>query len=669
MIDLKSEIVNPKSTVAREQMDIVVIGHVDHGKSTLVGRLLADTGSLPEGKLEQVKQACRRNAKPFEYAFLLDALKDEQAQGITIDSARCFFHTARREYIIIDAPGHIEFLKNMISGAARAEAGLLVIDVAEGVRENSRRHGYLMSMLGIRQIAVCVNKMDLVGYREEAFAAVRDEYGQFLAKIGLEPLAFIPISAREGDNVAFRGEGVPGVAGLRPAIRGRDALDTRATMGTPNAKDRVWEPMASPRMSWYTGPTILDLLDTLQKEPAPVDKPLRLPVQDVYKFTEHGDDRRIIAGRIVTGRLHVGDEVVFLPSAKRSRIQSVEAFPPVSRASCPRFEGGTPSTRRGQDGRDTVQAGESTGVTLQTQVYVKPGELMVKAGEPQPRSSTKLEANLFWLSPNPMVMGKRYKLKLHAARAAAYLTAVHTVIDASNLTTVANRRQIERHDVAHVTLETLRPVACDPALEIPQTGRFVLIDDYEIAGGGVVLSAEQASNTLVLEHVRQRNRAWVRSRISAQERAGRHGQRPALVVICGPQGGDLESLGRAVEEHLHHSGRLAYYLGLSNQLLGLNADLNVLGGREEFLRRLGETAHLFTDAGLIVITTIADLDDFELETLDTLNQPGELVVVNVGEVQLSRRQPDLVLDKVDLSALSSLHSLLQEKQYIHDYQI
>jgi len=600
---------NLKSQIAREQMDIVVIGHVDHGKSTLVGRLLADTGSLPEGKLEQVKQACRRNAKPFEYAFLLDALKDEQAQGITIDSARCFFHTARREYIIIDAPGHIEFLRNMISGAARAEAGLLVIDVAEGVQENSRRHGYLMSMLGIRQIAVCVNKMDLVGYRQDPFQAIRDEYGQFLAKIGLEPMAFIPISAREGDNVARRSE----------------------------------------PMSWHTGPTILDLLDKLQKEPSPVDKALRLPVQDIYKFTEDGDDRRIIAGRIVTGRLHVGDEVVFLPSGKRTRIRSVEAFP-------------LPQ-------RQEAQAGESTGVTLQTQVYIKPGELMVRADEPQPRSSTKLEANLFWLSPNPMVMGKRYKLKLHATRAAAYLTQVHAVIDASDLSTVANRRQIERHDVAHVTLETLKPVACDPALDIPQTGRFVIIDEYEIAGGGVILSAEQTSNTLVLEHVRQRNRAWVRSGISPQERASRHGQRPALVVICGPQGGDMESLGRAIEEHLHNSGRLAYYLGLSNQLLGLNADLNVLGGREEYLRRLGETAHLFTDAGLIVITSIADLDDFELQTIDTLNRPGELIVVNVGEVQLGRRRPDLILDKVDPDALSALHSMLQEKQYIQDYQI
>src|SRR5476651_7367 len=160
----------------REQMNVVIVGHVDHGKSTLVGRLLADTRSLPDGKLEAVKAQCKRNAKPFEYAFLLDALKDEQAQGITIDTARSFFKTAKRDYIIIDAPGHIEFLKNMISGAARAEAAALVIDAKEGVRENSRRHGYILSMLGIRQVIVCVNKMDLVDSREDHFKNIEKEY-------------------------------------------------------------------------------------------------------------------------------------------------------------------------------------------------------------------------------------------------------------------------------------------------------------------------------------------------------------------------------------------------------------------------------------------------------------------------------------------------------------
>ncbi len=169
----------------KERMNIVVVGHVDHGKSTLIGRLLADTNSLPDGKLEQVKRICELNAKPFEYAFLLDALVDEQAQGITIDTARIFFKTNKREYIIIDAPGHIEFLKNMISGAARAEAAILLIDAHEGIAENTKRHAYMLSLLGIKQIVVAVNKMDLVNYSEEIYNNIKNDYALFLNEIGI----------------------------------------------------------------------------------------------------------------------------------------------------------------------------------------------------------------------------------------------------------------------------------------------------------------------------------------------------------------------------------------------------------------------------------------------------------------------------------------------------
>jgi len=183
-----------KDAVAREKMNIVMVGHVDHGKSTIVGRLLADTHSLPEGKLEQVKKTCERNSKPFEYAFLIDALKDEQAQGITIDSARVFFKTRTRDYIIIDAPGHIEFLKNMVTGASRAEAALLVIDAQEGVQENSRRHGYMLSMLGIKQVAILINKMDLVAWDEEVFNRVREEYSNFLSHLNMKVPAISPLA-------------------------------------------------------------------------------------------------------------------------------------------------------------------------------------------------------------------------------------------------------------------------------------------------------------------------------------------------------------------------------------------------------------------------------------------------------------------------------------------
>ncbi|MCY2930710.1 MAG: GTP-binding protein, partial [Planctomycetota bacterium] len=338
--------VTDEKSQSREQMNIVVVGHVDHGKSTVIGRMLADTGTLPQGKLEAVRERCRRNAKPFEYAFLLDALKDEQAQGITIDSARCFFKSARREYIIIDAPGHIEFLKNMISGAARAEAGLLVIDAREGVQENSRRHGYLMSMLGISQLAVCVNKMDLVGHDEKVFESIRAEYTAFLKQVGIAPRAFIPIVAIEGENIATR----------------------------------------STNMPWYAGGTVLETLDAFEKAPLPVHRPLRFPVQDVYKMTEEGDDRRIVAGRIETGQVAAGEEVVFWPSGKTSRVKSIEAFnaPPAA----------------------SVAAGQSTGLTLETQIYIRPGELLCRVGDPPPAVSTRLRVNLFWLSVNPMIQGR-----------------------------------------------------------------------------------------------------------------------------------------------------------------------------------------------------------------------------------------------------------------------
>jgi len=276
-------------------MNIVIVGHVDHGKSTVIGRLLADTHSLPEGKLEQVRAQCELNSKPFEYAFLLDALKDEQAQGITIDAARVFFKSRQREYLILDAPGHIEFLKNMITGAARAEAALLVIDAAEGVQENSRRHGYMMSLLGIRQLAVVVNKMDLVDWDRGVFQGIVKDYGAFLNQVGIEPACFIPVSARGGDNIAERSEHLP----------------------------------------WHQGPTVLEALDAFRSAPAPVERAFRMPVQDVYKFTKQGDDRRIVAGTIDSGTLNVGDSVIFYPSGKKSRVKSIEAFnrPPQTQVS------------------------------------------------------------------------------------------------------------------------------------------------------------------------------------------------------------------------------------------------------------------------------------------------------------------------------------------------
>jgi len=609
---LEKEIVaSSGNRVKRDQMNIVVIGHVDHGKSTVVGRLLADTGSLPQGKLAQVKAQCERNARPFEYAFLLDALQDEQAQGITIDSARCFFKSANREYIIIDAPGHIEFLKNMISGAARAEAALLVIDAKEGVQENSRRHGYLLGMLGIKQVAVCVNKLDLVGYDKGVFDTIVEEYSQFLAKTGLVPKAFIPISARYGDNIMNNSE----------------------------------------NMHWYQGATVLGTLDGFTKELSLRDKVLRMPVQDVYKFTAQGDDRRIIAGRIETGAVSVGEEVVFYPSGKKSRVASIEEFN-VPEKQC-------------------AFAGKSIGVTLEKQIYVLPGELMAKAGQAAPKVGTQLRANIFWLGKHPLLGHKRYKMKLAGAQVPVWLKSIETVLDASELTAESNRQQVERHEVAQCVFETLKPVAFDLAPDIAQTGRFVLIDNYEIAGGGIITDQIQTNTSMIAEHVTRRSEQWQRSDISAPQRAARYGQRAAMVLITGEAGTGKAQLAKALEADLFAGSRAVYYLGLSNSLLGVDSDIDHLGERDEYLRRLGEIAHLFTDAGIVLITTASDLDDHELEMLAKLNEPGDTVVVNIGPCRFNNREPDLQINDIgsQKDVIIKIKEMLSEQKYLPEYNL
>lgn len=570
----------------QERMNIVIVGHVDHGKSTVIGRLLADTNSLPQGKLEAVKAQCARNARPFEYAFLLDALADEQAQGITIDMARCFFKTNRRHYIVLDAPGHIEFLKNMVTGAATAEAALLVIDAKEGVQENSRRHGYLVSMLGIKKLVVLVNKMDLVDYSEEAFEATRDEYAKFLKELNVEPLAFIPVAAREGDHMVGSSE----------------------------------------KMPWYQGKSVLEQLDALEPEEPGIKErqPLRFPIQDVYKFTAQGDDRRIFAGTIETGHLSKGDEVVFLPSGKTSRVAAVEAF--------------------NAPAKDRAVAGEAAGVTLETQVYVPPGEVLLKVGERQPLVGRRFRANIFWMGRAPLITGKNYKLKLATKRVAVRLVEVKTVLDASELSSVGNKQIVERHDVGECVFEALKPVAFDRSADLDAMGRFVLVDQFEIAGGGIILEAAEAEETLAERHVKEREAAWLRGEITPENRAAQVLHRSKFVVFTGPQGTGKRDAAVALERQLFAAGKLVYYLADSNLNGGLDNDLAALGkDRSEEIRRLGELARIMTDAGQIFITALSEVDRYDLEQLKTLNAPNELLVVQVGGEVDEQLPPDLVL--------------------------
>jgi bifunctional enzyme CysN/CysC len=589
-------------TTTRDTMNVVFVGHVDHGKSTLVGRLLADTGVLGEGKLEKVQAICKQQGKVFEYAFLLDALEEEQGQGITIDAARVFFRSDLRDYIIIDAPGHIEFLKNMVTGAARAEAAVLLIDAKEGVRENSRRHGYLLSMLGIRQIVVAVNKIDLVDHSREVFDRITGEYREFLAEVGIEPYHFVPISARDGDMVARRGDQLP----------------------------------------WYQGPTILEALDRFQKRAPASARPLRLPVQDVYKFNERGDDRRIVVGRVEAGTVKPGDRVLFSPSNKTSVVESIETWS----AEPPAVAG----------------AGGSAGLTLREQIYISRGEVMSHLDTP-PEVSTKLRVNLFWLGREPMRPGQRYKLKLATAETEVAIDQIHRVLDASDLDATSDKDHIDRHDVADLVLRTRRPIAYDLAAEIEGTGRFVIVDEYDIAGGGII--RERVADDHARERLASRIRdlEWMRGDVTTAHRTELNGHPPSMVMITGKPGVGKRAVARALEAELVGTGHRAYLLDGKNLVLGVDADI-AFDDIHELVRRFAEVAHILLDAGNLVISTTNVIGVTDHPTVATYVSPFPMLVVHLGpEAEGRPEDADLRLDPHTdpAGAVARITALLAER--------
>jgi bifunctional enzyme CysN/CysC len=531
----------PAAKPMRDLLRIVIVGHVDHGKSTLVGRLFHDTGSLPEGKYEAIKAMSEKRGVPFEWAFLMDALQAERDQGITIDTSQIWFKTDARDYTIIDAPGHKEFLKNMITGAAQSDAALLIIDAAEGVREQSRRHGYLLHLMGIRQVAVAVNKMDLAGYDERAFRNIEREYRDYLHSIGVEPTFVIPVSAREGDNIVAQ----------------------------------------SARMGWYTGPTVVRALDSFQPSAADVDSPLRFPVQDVYKF----DQRRIIAGRIDAGRIRVGDEIIFSPSNKTARVRTIEAWSSIPGAQPPL----------------EAEAGQSVGITLDEQIFVERGEV-VSHIEHAPVETDVFRARIFWLGHEPLIQGKSFKLKLGTLEAPVTVQSIERIIDTTDLSN-ASANQVERNQVAEVVLRSRRMLALDEFQSFPKTGRFVLVDKYDIAGGGII-SMEGYADQRGLITARGTNITRVEHGITSEARAFRNGHKGGVLWFTGLSGAGKSTLAVALEKRLFEKGYSVYVLDGDNVRHGLNANLGFSPeDRAENIRRVGEVAALFERAGLIAITS------------------------------------------------------------------
>ncbi len=520
----------------RPQVRIVIVGHVDHGKSTLVGRLLHETGSLPEGKLEMLKTVSARRGMPFEWSFLLDALQTERDQGITIDTTQIRFRTKSRDVVLIDAPGHAEFLRNMITGASQADGALLIIDALEGVRDQTRRHGYLLHLLGVKQVAVVVNKMDRVDFSAARFAEISNEISAHLTALGVTPLAVVPISARDGDGVAER---------------------TR-------------------RIAWYDGPTVVEALDAL--EPArPLEQlALRLPVQAIYKF----DDRRIIAGRIESGALAAGDEIVIMPAGKIAKIKTVESWPV------------TPI-------KGAQTAGRSVGITLDRELFIERGDVIGHVGT-SPRDTRRLHARIFWLHDKELAKGEQVLVRLGTREVRATVVAIEKAVDPGELSSVENK-SIARNHVGEIDISLAQPIAADPYTDNPRTGRLVIEVGGRIAGGGLVLSVDAGERAIPVDIVP------VESALRPDERSARYRHNGAVVWLTGLPGSGKSTLARALERRLFGHGGSPVLLDGDTLRAGLNRDLGFSAAdRSENIRRLAEVAtHLARNGHIAIVAAVS----------------------------------------------------------------
>ncbi|GJL85977.1 MAG: adenylyl-sulfate kinase [Micavibrio sp.] len=528
-----------QNTQSHQQLRVVIVGHVDHGKSTLIGRLLYDTGSLPEGKYEELQEICkRRGTDALEWSFVLDAFQAERDQAVTIDTTQIWFSTAMRDYVIIDAPGHREFLKNMVSGAAEADAAILVVDATEGVREQTKRHAYLLHLLGMQQVAVVVNKMDVAGHDPEVFEKVTKEVTEYLGSIGLSASHIVPISAREGDMIAGR----------------------------------------SKNMDWYNGHNLIEVLDSFDLAMPPVARALRFPVQDVYRYGE----KRIIVGRIETGILRKGDTVLFSPGNEEAIVTSIEVWPE-------------------DENKVEAHAGEVIGITLDERIFVERGHIGSHTKNP-PMLSNVFRSNIFWLSHNPLKVGNSYKVRYGTHEAMVTVQSIDKVIDTNDLGEAEKSGEVGRNAVAEVTLRARDLLPVDPYTDNARLGRLVMYEDYDIAGGGMINMegyADQRSSTTP----KSENIYTVNYLVDQQMRAERNGHYGGVFWLTGLSGSGKSTLAMAVDKALFEKGLHTYVLDGDNVRHGLNADLGFSPeDRTENIRRVGEVAALQADSGLIVVS-------------------------------------------------------------------
>jgi bifunctional enzyme CysN/CysC len=543
----------------KQLLRFITCGSVDDGKSTLIGRLLHDTKLLLDDQLAALEADSRRHGTQngqIDFALLVDGLQAEREQGITIDVAYRFFSTDQRKFIVADCPGHEQYTRNMATGASTADLAIVLVDARKGLLTQTRRHSYIVSLLGIRHVVLAVNKMDLVDHDPAVFARIADDYRVLAAQLGIPDVTAIPLSALNGDNMLSRSE----------------------------------------RMPWYAGPTLLEHLETVDVSHARRDLGLRLPVQWVCRPDQNF---RGFAGTLVSGTARVGEEIVALPSGRRSKIARIVT---------------------GDGDLDTAITGQAVTLTLEDEIDISRGDVIAAASSPA-QVADQFAAHLLWMGEHALLPGRPYWLKIGARTVGASVTEIKHRVDVNTQDHLA-AKHLELNEVGYCNLHLDQPVAFESYADSRELGAFILIDRQT---NGTV-----AAGTLDFALRRAANIHWQHLEVDKAARARSLGQAPRCVWFTGLSGSGKSTVANLVEKRLVALGLHTYILDGDNVRHGLNKDLGFSEeDRVENIRRVAEVSKLMVDAGLIVLVSFISPFRAERQMARELFEGDEFVEVFV----------------------------------------
>ncbi len=569
----------------KSMLRFITCGSVDDGKSTLIGRLLYDSKLVFEDHLAALEADSKKvgtQGGDIDFALLVDGLAAEREQGITIDVAYRFFSTERRKFVVADTPGHEQYTRNMVTGASTAELAVILIDARKGVLTQTRRHSYLVSLLGIRHIVLAINKLDLVDYSEEVFRRIEDAYQSFAKEIRLERIMTIPISALRGDNITEPSSNIP----------------------------------------WYSGPTLIDHLESIEIADDTRSRPFRMPVQWVNRPNL---DFRGFSGCIAGGTVRPGDRIRVLPSGLESTVSRIVTYD--------------------ADLAEAV-AGQSVTLTLADEIDLSRGDVVAAASRP-PGVADQFEAHVIWMAEEELLPGRPYLLKIGTRTVAATIERPKYKVNVNTLEHTA-ARTLGLNEIGVCNIHLDRPIPFDSYRDNRDTGGFILVDRYTnntVAAGLLNFALRRADNI-----------HWQAVEVDKQARAAIKHQRPALIWFTGLSGSGKSTIANLVERELHHLGRHTYLLDGDNIRHGLNKDLGFTDvDRVENIRRTAETAKLLLDAGIIVLASFISPFRAERQMTRELLEEGEFVEVFV----------DCPLDVAETRDRKGLYAKARRGELVH----